>query len=164
MDSSAATKNESKNSGVEDAVSNEKSSASKLDEKAIESKIIDGEESDAASNSEDSEDDEEGGENDDDEFQSSDDEEDEQVYQELIGMKRSVGDSQGSSESKKSKTNGDSKDEEECQFVPDDYEELDTANIVPRGKRSAAMKSGLIVQENKFKHLVDDDDDGEAEF
>lgn len=133
------------------------------------------EELDSESNDSESSDDENGGDNSEGAFESSEDDEDEEVYQQLVGLKRPVvpgssDQSLSSSSSKRAKSSKDiddckdSNEEEECQFVPDMYEELNSANIVPRSKRSAALKSGLVKHENKFAHLVDDDDDGEAEF
>lgn len=107
------------------------------------------------------------GVNDDDEYASSEDEEDDAVFEELVGLKRPLagGESAASSAQKKSKNSDDEEEEEDnVRFVPDNMDEIDADNIIPRGRRTAAIRSGLLVQENKFAHLVDDSDDGEAEF
>ena len=97
-------------------------------------------------------DDDEDGENDDDEGDNDGDEEsdDDEILQELqkVKHKRDAASSSSSSApapSKKARRDsGANEEEDEPEFVNESYEDINTSDIIPRAKRKAAIRSGLV--------------------
>jgi hypothetical protein len=93
---------------------------------------------------------------------------DEDILEELAGVKhRLQDDDKSQSSAKKSKLDNDNSDnEEDVQFVREDYGDIDHSNILPRGTRRAALLSGLA--KSNFKTaavpILSDCSEEEAEF
>lgn len=94
----------------------------------------------------------------------SDDSEDERIMNELQNANKkkrsgSSSSSSGSSSSAKKQRRDsdddededDDDDDDEVKFVEDNYEDLETVNIIPRAKRGAAIRSGLAKGEDGKK-------------
>lgn len=98
------------------------------------------------------------------------------LLQSFSGKRGGGGDSSESKKKKKKDEDGDSDesdgdDPDAVKYVPDELDDIKSSNIIPRGKRQAALRSGLArptssssSRSGSSKSKQIDSDDEEADF